>query len=714
MVKIVKKSNSTAPLLKPYAHKRNFTQTPEPDASVAKAKAEKTAPFIFVIHKHQASRLHYDLRLECEGILRSWAIPRGPSMDPLENRLSVRVEDHPLRYQEFEAVIPKGNYGAGTMMVWDRGTYTLYEDLPGETAQETFLRQYRKGSLKLEFQGQKVRGRFTLVKIKKSAGDDWLLIKKRDEFASSEDILEKDLSVHSGRSMQEITEGATAKKSKLIPEKKSPKQKSAIPRSLLKGCKKIPIPDHWRPMRPSKWTTGMAEKLPQKSWIYHLAPRGMLAVAIINDKDVQIKTATGLKLTTRCKEICQEFSEWPPGSIVTGIASLEKPYAVFHLGDILWLNKHQTASLSFQDRLALLQKLKLKDDGAIRALIQIDSPERVKGTVWQRSAQDAYEFATANETWYQLEGRGKSSEIVSSNTTHSILTNPSKIFWPEEGYTKKDLYDYYAAIADVMLPHLRDRPESLNRHPNGISGKSFYQKEVSGSVPGWMETTHISAYAGTKTVTQLLVQNSESLLYLVNMGCIEINTWLSHVPTIMTPDFAVIDIDPGSLGFEYVIQGAKIIQKLLDQLEAVSFCKTSGSRGIHIYLPTKNKDLSFAECQKFAELVGQYLVNKLPHLASTDRSPLKRRDKLYVDALQNRKGQTMASPYSVRPRPGATVSTPIAWKELTSKLDPMKFTIKTVPQRVAKIGDLWADMFKQTNDIKKLITRLEDTHNRSK
>ena len=150
--------------LKDYIAKRNFRQSPEPVDTPAPRSVEKC----FVIHKHAASRLHYDLRLECEGVLYSWAVPRGPSLDPLENRLAVRVENHPLSYRDFEGVIPPGNYGAGTVMIWDEGTYTLYEALKGETHEQTFLRQYKKGSIKLEFSGHKLRGRFALVKIKKA------------------------------------------------------------------------------------------------------------------------------------------------------------------------------------------------------------------------------------------------------------------------------------------------------------------------------------------------------------------------------------------------------------------------------------------------------------------------------------------------------------------------------------------------------------------
>lgn len=221
---------------------------------------------------------------------------------------------------------------------------------------------------------------------------------------------------------------------------------------------------------------------------------------------------------------------------------------------------------------------------------------------------------------------------------------------------------------------------------------------MAGNVSNWVETTNVTSYGGRKTVTYFLCQDKAALLYLINMGCIELNVWLSHVPTILVPNYAVIDIDPGNLAFSKVISSARIIQRLFEKLEIESFCKTSGGRGIHIYLATDGK-AAFSDCQKFAELVGKFLKIEMPGNTSLDRSPLVRRDKIYIDALQNRKGQTMASIYCVRPRVGGTVSTPIKRSGLTTKLDPAKFTLKTIPARLAKGGDLWAKINNVQHDI---------------
>lgn len=691
-------------LLKRYKAKRNFNQSPEPtDESTPPKKTKNTKQRLFVIHKHAASRLHYDLRLECEGVLCSWAIPRGPSMDPLVNRLSVRVEDHPLSYHTLETVIPPGNYGAGTMMVWDGGNFKLYETLPGETHDQAFLRQYRKGSLKIELNGQKVRGRFTLVKIKKSAQDEWLLVKKRDQYATSSDILLSDRSILSGLSIEEI---AAAKKvpTKAKHVKETKARKSSAPAAIarqLGGLTKSTPSVKFKVMRPKK---SLTTQIIQDGRLLQYPPAGMIAVAIITKDSVEMRSTVGLNLTSRLRDACELLRKLPDDTALLGIAVLGKP-AQFHIFDVLWFGGHAVHEHPLAKRWQLLQDLKF--DAPIYRIDAVTDIASHSGIVWSRNLQAPFTFDACTDDWTEstLRGRGDASKGAPVRITKAPLTNPNKLFWPTEKITKQDLYNYYKEIADVILPYLKDRPESLHRHPDGFSGKSFFQKDVAGSVPGWVSTTHLPAYGGTKTVTYLLCQDVDTLLYMINMGCIELNPWLSRVPSITKPDFAVIDIDPGTRPFSDVIKGAQIVRGLFEKLGVESFCKTSGGRGIHIFVPTDGT-VEFSECQSFAESVGSYLCKKLPAISSTESSPLVRRDKLYIDALQNRKGQTMASVYAVRPRPGAPVSTPIAWNELTKNLDPLEFTLKTIRTRLEKKGDLWAPLLKCGNNIRKLNKEL--------
>lgn len=686
-------------LLKSYVAKRNFKQSPEPSDKAPRTKKNKS--YHFVIHKHAASRLHYDLRLECEGVLCSWAIPRGPSMDPLVNRLSVRVEDHPLKYRDFETVIPPGNYGAGTMMIWDEGELRLYETLPGETHDETFRRQYRKGNLKIELLGQKVRGRFALVKLKKSTQDEWLLVKKRDQYATTEDVLLHDKSVRSGLSMEGIAASLVSVKTKAkVAEKKIKKidlAKEIV--SLLKAAKKSEIPAKIKVMRPKKTTQSFENALIQN------APMGMVVLAKIALEGVEIRSTVGLNLTPRFREICQALKELPPQSVLLGVVNLGKS-PVFQVFDLLWLDGKAVHALPLKKRFEILKLLNMR--APVTGLKPVATLAEAKsGAVWLRDLDASFEFDSSSDAWLEMTVRGQGPRSAGTVTTvRAPLTNPTKIFWAKEKITKQDLYQYYKDMADVMLPYLEDRPESLNRHPDGHAGKSFFQKEVAGSVPGWIETTHVAAYGGTKTVTYLLCQNADTLLYMVNMGCIEINPWLSRIPNLTKPDFAVVDIDPGTRPFSDVIEGALVVKKLFEKLGVKAVCKTSGSKGVHIFVPTDGK-VEFSECQQFAEYVGKYMERALPEISSTKSSPLVRRDKLYIDALQNRKGQTMAAAYSVRPRAGALVSTPIAWSELNQKLDPTVFTLRTVRERVKKKGDLWAPVLKEKNDIRALNKALE-------
>lgn len=703
MVKKKKTKSSIHSLLKPYKKKRNFQRSPEP-LPISSPKPREKDLHHFVIHKHGATRLHFDLRLECEGVLRSWAIPKGPSLDPFEKRLSVRVEDHPLSYRDFEGLIPKGNYGAGPMIIWDEGTYSLYETQANESHDQAFLRQYRKGNLKLQFNGQKLRGRFALIRIKSTSGSDWLLIKKRDEFASSADILEKDHSTRSGLSLADIVK-LDANKKHVTAAAKKKTNKQILPKtvqSILHNQPKQPIPAKWQPMRTKRVIK--ADFSDQKQ-LWHSVPPGLVAIATITKTAIEIRTTKGLNLTSRCSNICLALADFPEDSVFIGVINLTKQPYCFYVCDILWLGKHTLASLALNERWQILSQLSFHPP--IKLIPTIHPSELAKGsstTYWCRSLAATYAFGTCNDDWLELTLIGSKTFPKSTQVT---LTNPDKIFWPEDGFTKKDLYTYYQAVAEVMLIHLQNRPQSLHRHPNGIGAKGFFQKEVTGSVPGWIATTHVASYQGQKTVTYLLCQDIDTLRYLVNIGCIEINAWLSRLPDLTKPDYAVIDIDPGNLRFEEVIKAAKVIQKLFEEIESYSFCKTSGSRGLHIYLPT-NGQAEFSACQKFAELVGQYLHKKLPAISSIERSPLQRRNKIYIDALQNRKGQTMACVYSVRPRPGAPVSTPIAWREVNHQLNPAKFTLQTVPKRLDKLGDLWANMFAKVNDIEKLSNRLKE------
>ena len=297
-------------------------------------------------------------------------------------------------------------------------------------------------------------------------------------------------------------------------------------------------------------------------------------------------------------------------------------------------------------------------------------------------------------------------EIIIDN--HKLkLTNLDKIYWPEEKYTKGDLINYYNKIAGYILPYLMDRPESLNRHPNGIYEKSFFQKDITQKPPDWIKTKRIYSESNDKEINYMICNDNATLIYMANLGCIEINPWFSRISKLDFPDYFVIDLDPEDISFEKVIETALVVKDVLDEMEIESFCKTSGATGLHIYVPL-NAQYEYNVAKDFAHVIAKIVNNRIPEFTSLIRSPSKRKKRVYLDYLQNRAGQTLAAPYSVRPRPDATVATPLFWKEVKSGLSPKDFTIKNVPQRVEKIGDIFHKILGKGIDINKSIKKLEE------
>lgn len=288
-------------------------------------------------------------------------------------------------------------------------------------------------------------------------------------------------------------------------------------------------------------------------------------------------------------------------------------------------------------------------------------------------------------------------------------TNRNKIFFPDDGITKGDIIDYYEKMADYILPYLKDRPESLFRTPNGINEPGFFHKNAGEEAPTWVKSIEIKSVSGSgsKQINYLLCNNKATLLYMANLGCIEINPWHSTVRKLDNPDYLIIDIDPSDKNtFEHVIEAAIATKEVLDRAGAISFCKTSGASGLHVYVPT-GKKYSYDQVKDFAFLVCMLVNEKLPKITTLERSLSKRsKSQIYMDYLQNRRGQTIASVYSVRPKPGATVSTPLEWKEVKKGLHPSSFTIHTIAQRLKEKGDLFAGLLNNTIDLNSCLEKL--------
>jgi bifunctional non-homologous end joining protein LigD len=282
------------------------------------------------------------------------------------------------------------------------------------------------------------------------------------------------------------------------------------------------------------------------------------------------------------------------------------------------------------------------------------------------------------------------------------------VYFPEDGITKGDIIDYYRRIAPYMLPYLKKRAQSLNRHPNGIDKPGFYHKDMdTDQIPDWLHTERLWSKSNEDYIDYLICDNEATLVYMANLGCIEINPWHSPFDDPDHPDYMIMDLDPGEIGFPHVVETALAIRDLCTEIGVDTYCKTSGATGLHIYIPLKRK-YDYDEVKLFGELIATTVQARLPKTTSVERAVAKRRDKIYIDFLQNRKGQTIAAPYSVRPKKGATVSTPLLWEEVNDRLDPKAFTIATIFDRLEEKGDLWKAVLGKGADVMKALEKLTE------
>jgi len=288
------------------------------------------------------------------------------------------------------------------------------------------------------------------------------------------------------------------------------------------------------------------------------------------------------------------------------------------------------------------------------------------------------------------------------------LTHLEKIFWPEEKYTKGDVIAYYNEVYKYIGKYLKERPESLLRSPNGIIGESFFHKDAGGNAPAWITTYESWSESANKNINYIICNDKPTLLYMANLGCIEINPWNSRIKYPDDPDYFVMDLDPSSKNtFEQVIETANAVKEILEKAGIVSYCKTSGATGLHIYIPLAAK-YTYEQAKNFAHLIATKTNELLPNITSLERSLAKRgENKIYIDYLQNRKGQTLCSVYSLRPKPGAPVSTPLEWKEVKKGLHPSDFNIKNVLKRLEKKGDIFAGVLGKGIDMRKCLKNLE-------
>ncbi len=844
--------------LKEYEQKRNFKVTPEPAPKKITATAGDKGGF-FCVQRHDASRLHYDFRLEVGGVLVSWAVPKGPSLDPTRKSLAMKVEDHPLEYGTFEGNIPKGNYGGGSVMLWDKGSYEVLGDEP---AQE----QLDRGDFKFELHGTKLNGSFAIVRMKHAGkGNEWLLIKKKDKHAvPGYDVDQYAWSVATKRNQDEIADNV----------------EEATP-GALEGARKAALPETMTAM-----LAIAANKPPHGSqWVYEIKWDGIRALCLIKNGRLEIQSRKG----NHCERQYPEFEDLPEhvhaktawldgeicvldgdgrarfqniqpriGANPSAVPRLaETATATLFLFDILYADGYDLRGVALEDRRRLLNALVVPDDHIrISEIFEIGGEQMfeaaramgLEGIVakdrrskyeaartnhWQKlKVSNEQEFViagfTAGEreyfgalvlgvheggklrhagqvgtgfdhrlmkaiferleplvtktcpltpkpkiagvTWVRPEvvcqvrflewthdnvlrapvfvglrddkaadevqreespaaeeepaphdnapeGNDKvessldlsGKEVLTEIDGHRLkFTNLDKIYFPKDGWKKRDLLAFYDSVAEWLLPHLKDRPLSMKRYPNGIHHDYFFQKNAGDHFPDWLRCEPISEHGGTKLNHYPLANDRASLLYLANLGCIDHNPWMSRVGSLDRPDWMLLDLDPVDTSFDQIVEAAGLVREVLSGLGLEGYPKTTGGDGMHVYVPLE-PEYSYDQVRSFAEIVAHLANDLAPNLFTTPRSVDKRKKgRVYFDYLQIGTGKTIAAPYVVRAYDRGPVATPLAWKEVKKGIRPEDFRIDDTVARFRRLGDLFAPVLNGGQRLEDALERISE------
>lgn len=822
--------------LSKYFKKRDFAKTPEPKGKEGRTSGKKLA---FVVQEHHATALHYDFRLEIDGVLKSWAVPKGPSMNPHDHHLAVQTEDHPFEYRKFEGVIPEGSYGAGNVIIWDEGWYEARADTADN--EKTLRQEFKKGHITFVLHGKKLNGEFALIKMHNDTDDNaWLLIKKNDAYASEIDITKNDTSVRSHKTVDDL--GAHGK----LPD--------------LSKYPKTRAPSQVKPML----CTLIDEPFDHEGWLFEIKWDGYRAIGAKQKDTIDLYSRRLNDFEKKYPPVVEALQGFThdvvvDGEIVVvddnGVAHFEwlqnwnrDPHGAlkYYLFDILWCDGHDVRDMPLSSRKALLKAvmpksdvLQYSDDLETNGISLFKEMQRrgMEGIVAKR-ARSAYRDNVRGPDWLKAktslrqevviggftEPRGtrqylgalvvgvyhdgelhyvghsgggiadeqrkllleklkklerKTSPFIQepkpnapvhwvkpelvcemsfsewtkegfmrhpkyeglrpdkkptavhrekakksmpapahakkASTTTPVtpddlpfeLTHLDKVFFPKRKYTKGNLIEYYTKVADYILPYIADRACSMNRMPNGITGESFFQKNNE-HLPDWVPSTDIFSESNNANLHWIVGGKLETLLYMVQLGCVEINPWNSRASKLEKPDWIVIDLDPEGVTFNDVIEVARVVHEVCEEWTIPTYPKTSGKTGIHIYIPMGAK-YTYEQAKNLAHLIVLEVNRRTPKITSVERMPEKRKHKIYLDFLQNREGQTLAAPYSVRPTQEASVSTPLRWSEVKEGLLPSDFTIENMPARLKEVGDLWKPVLGTPIDLAKILKKIEQS-----
>ncbi len=770
--------------LEHYRRKRDPKQTPEP---FARGRSRQKKQPIFVVQRHDARRLHYDFRLERNGALASWAVPKGVPLEPGEQHLAVHVEDHPIEYARFQGEIPEGQYGAGTVEIWDSGTYELVEEK-------------RNGGLTVRLHGKRLDGVWALIPAHLDGKEqNWLIVRKREDSAPPSDkvslgrryrpmlaTLEKSVPQGDGwvfevkwdgyralaylrggdvkllsRRDNDLTGRFQNVAKEIAKAVKSPDavldgevcalddegrasfsamQQGGAPLVYyvfdlldLEGEPLIDLPLEERRRRLTKLLDGrnrtvrLSETFEDGEALLEAAKDQELEGIMAKRADSRYcegkRTRDWLKIKTHGR---QEFviagytrgggrRAGTFGSLILG---------TYEAGELTYVGNVGTGFSDAEIR-RLLAKLKplRRDTSPFRTLPKMPrvrkdeivwvEPQLVAEVEFAEFTHDgrlrapSYQGLREDKEPEEVHREEPLENRVRKGSRELKLSNFDKVFWPDEGITKGDLLRYYREIAPVLVPHLQDRPFTMKRYPDGWTGNFFFQKDAPVHMPDWIPTYRalVSTRAKPrekKWVSFPLVNDELALLWMVNMGCIDMNTWYSRVDKPDRPDFVLFDLDPADdVGFAETVQVALLVKEALDALGLMSFPKTSGADGMHVLVPIGRRH-TYEDTRRFAEIIAGALARTHRGLVTTEWTRSKRRGVL-IDANQNGEGKTIASVYSVRPKAGAPVSTPLRWDEVNEKLNPSIYSMQVVLDRVGRFGDLYGDVLTTKQSLGKAL-----------
>jgi bifunctional non-homologous end joining protein LigD len=788
-----------------YKRKRDPKKTPEPAVGPpVRAKrgpgegvrgnrevspGEREGP-VFVVQRHDARRLHYDFRLERDGALASWAVPKGVPLEPGQQHLAVHVEDHPLEYGTFEGEIPKGQYGAGTVEIWDSGTYELLEEK-------------KDGGLTVRLHGRKLQGTWALVPAHLSGDEkNWLILRKREEGAAASRQSGRAYAPMLGTLAEDIPRGAgwlfevkwdgyravaTVSGSEVTLTSRNGNDLTArfqnVAREIAKAVKTpdcvldgevCALDESGRSS-----FSAMQQGKPGTPLVYYvfdvievegepvidlpLVERRKRLEQLLDKRNRTVRLSEafddGEALLAAAKQQHLEGimakrldSRYLPGKrtrdwlkikthseqefVVAGYtkgtgrraSSFGSLVLGYYLGDELIYAGNVGTGFNSKEIEKLLDKLRPLRRGSppFREVPKMPKVRRsdviwvepelvveVEFAEWTHDGRlraPSYQGIREDKSAHEVRREEPITDRITKGNRELKLSNLDKVFFPVEGITKGDLLEYYRAVASALVPHLKDRPFTMVRWPDGVEGKKFFQKDAPSHMPEWIPTlrTQVSTRESPrqrKWVNFPIVNDELALLWMVNMGCIDMNTWYSRVDKPERPDWVLFDLDPSSdAGFKETVQVALLVKQALDAFGLVGFPKTSSAEGMHILVPIERR-YTYADTRQFAEIVAGAIARTNRGLATTEWTKSKRRGVL-IDANQNGEGKTIASVYSVRPRPGAPVSTPLRWDEVNEKLDPLSFTMPVVLERVHRHGDLFEGLLKTKQRLSEALKAL--------